>query len=107
MNEDNYLLIKFEYPWADEFDVKSLQVITENEWELLKINAEDRLSQQSIIIYFGTNEFIEIQNYDDFTKSFTIIPITEKFYNDFKKFIGEEEFGQTMVFEVLKVLKDL
>ena len=55
---DKYLLIKYNGDWADEFDVDLLWVTTEEEFEQWKNELSTKDIDESVEIYFGTNEFI-------------------------------------------------
>ena len=87
-----YLLIKMDGCWADEFDVESLWVTTEDVFEdwkktlLLKYVNEDKE------VYFGTNEWIYFDSVEDILSSLSVIEIDSNFYNKFIEYIGEE-FG--------------
>lgn len=94
LNLYKYALIKFDYDYADEFDMKSLKVFTHNELETFLEEVKNNMS--NIVnkeLYFGTNEFILIENEADVWASLKISPISEQFYKEFKKVIKDDEFG--------------
>jgi hypothetical protein len=85
----NYLLIKLEANWADEFDVDCLWVTTEKAFEEWKEDMSKRDIAEDIEIYFGTNEFVSFESYDYIMQNLTVEPITQAFYVDFTNMIGE------------------
>ena len=66
----SYLLIKFEKNYADEFDVYGTRIMTNTEWaDYLNEAMKDTYPKE---IYFGSNEQIEFDNYQDVVNSLTV-----------------------------------
>jgi hypothetical protein len=76
MNKKKYLLIKYDDNWADEFNISGFFVTTSVEWEKY-INEVSQASYPQNV-YFGTNEFVEFQTFEDFYNRLTIKPISEE-----------------------------
>ena len=54
----NKILVKLNYCWADEFDVDSLWMTTEEEYKEFLDELQDCVISDEKEIYFGTNEFV-------------------------------------------------
>lgn len=89
---DKYLLIKYNGDWADEFDVDLLWVTTEEEFEQWKNELSTKDIDESVEIYFGTNEFISFSSYEEIIENIEVSEISKDFYNTFIKLIGNS-FG--------------
>lgn len=93
MNPD-YLLIIQDRDYAYEFDVESFSVETYKEFEkrLKEIKAEfkKRPEQEH---WFGTNEALMFEGFDDWYKSLKIKPITKEEYDTIIKLFEDSEFG--------------
>lgn len=89
---DKYLLIKYNGDWADEFDVDLLWVTTEEEFEQWKNELSTKDINESVEIYFGTNEFISFSSYEEIIENIEVSEISKDFYNTFIKLIGNS-FG--------------
>jgi hypothetical protein len=70
------VFVKVDANWADEFDIDGFIVAKKDEWdksvEKLK---KDFPSEQEI--YFGTNEYIEFADIEDFESSLEVTEITD------------------------------
>ena len=86
---DKYLLIKYNDNWADEFDVDLLWVTTEEEFEQWKNELSTKDIDNSVEIYFGTNEFISFSSYEEIIEGIEVSEISKDFYNTFIKLIGD------------------
>ena len=85
-----YLLVKLNANYADEFDVDSMWVTTEEDHIALLADLkehEDNIHDGNEI-YFGTNEAIYFDNYEELMHSLDVVEITPEFYNDFLTFVG-------------------
>lgn len=84
----NYVLVKFNFDYADEFDLNGFYVTTSEEFtsdmEYLKINFKPNIEK-----YFGTNESIIIESIKEIENAYSITSITEEEYNTLKKLFGK------------------
>ena len=88
----NKILVKLNYSYADEFDVNSLWMTTVEEYEefLNELKElKDNISEYREI-YFGTNEYIYFDSYEEIIDSLTTTLVSDDFYNEFIKIIGGE-----------------
>lgn len=74
-----YLLIKMDSNWADEFDVNAFWITTDEEFEDWKDILSKCYISDGFEIYFGTNEFISFSSYEDIIESLTIVELEESF----------------------------
>ena len=80
-----YLLIKASFDYADEFDCDSLGVMTEDDWIDCKDQAKEALKREGAEVGFGTNEALEISDYDEWLSGFQVIEISESAYKELLK----------------------
>lgn len=66
------IVVAFNRNYADEFNVDSLTVISEDEFEKFKILCKNYLSP--IEIFFGTNESLDFSNGVDLLSAFRVLP---------------------------------
>lgn len=83
-----HLLIKLEYCWADEHYVPSIWITTEREFNIWKEELSIRNINEDIEISFGTNQWINFNNYDEIIDSLVIKEISESTYNEIVNFIN-------------------
>ena len=89
---DKYLLLVHDEDWADEFNATGFMVVTEKEWEAAKERAkiifnaqpdydESKYSYHSgkrpVEYYFGTNEFLEWDTYEEWIKDIKVVKLTD------------------------------
>jgi hypothetical protein len=100
-----YILIKADFDFADEFSCKSFGVFLKEDWEKLKVETKKVLDDfaskrkkhpefgfymgNGLEIYFGTNEYLQINDYADWIKNLSEIEITEAEYNFFRNNFGK------------------
>lgn len=75
MNKKQYILIRYDDNWADEFEVSGFYATTIDEWEKFVHEVSQASYPQEI--YFGTNEFVEFETFEDFYNKLTIVHISE------------------------------
>lgn len=85
----NYLLIKYNNSWADEFNINCLWVTTEEEFEEWKEDLLRRDVSEYEEIYLGTNEWVNFYSSQEIIDSLSIERISKSFYVDFINMIGE------------------
>ena len=81
-----YVLIKFEKDYADEFDVHGIMVLPLDEWKK-QLELFEK-AEYPFTKGFGTNEELEFNTFKDVKKAFTVSQINEQEYEVFKKFFG-------------------
>jgi len=76
-----YYLIKFQSDYADEFDVYGFQIMNEKDYKRFQNTLKEyekylNINENSLEYYFGTNESITWESFDDLIKSITISGIS-------------------------------
>lgn len=85
-----YVLVSLETNWADEFDVVSHWVAEKEEaLDAIDIITNSHISEHDEFC-FGTNEGISFESAQELMDCISIHPITEEFYKNFVRLIGEE-----------------
>ena len=77
-----YYLLKYEDNWADEFDVNTFCVMTEEEYNQFCAIIDEAISKignSEIEIYFGTNEWINVTP-ESFKQGLKVSEIDKDFY---------------------------
>ena len=80
-------LVKYEFDYADEFDVYGFQILSDKEWENIQEAIKRTTYPQEY--YFGTNEEIIIDSADELLRGFKATKITDEEVEVFKKFFGK------------------
>ena len=77
-NNFNYVLIKFEKNYADEFDVVGFHVSPAVVWEEDVEEARNYFLNggNPVEVYFGANEALVFEDFDDFNRAYTTKPLT-------------------------------
>ena len=112
--------------YADEFDVEFFVVMDRAKWQDLKKEVEAIFSQNfqgtdafkpseekwegntlALEIYFGTNEALIVDNYEDWLKNLKVKSITDEHANMLKRTFGKEfGTGSGYVTNIIEILKD-
>ena len=72
-------LIKYEGNWADEMDLSGFMIMSESEWKNYLANWEKALDITPDFLWgIGTNEEVEFDSFDSFSKSFNVKEITNE-----------------------------
>jgi hypothetical protein len=87
---NNYLLIKLYFNYADEFDVESFWVTTQEVYNAFLKDLENYDLSENDELYFGTNEFISFESVEFLLNSLEITPITEEFFNQLLYNFGDD-----------------
>lgn len=95
------LLIKFTGNWADEFDVDGFQVMEAQKW-LDHLEEVQEKVQFPYEHYFGTNEFIEFESFEEYRSYFHVTNISDGDAEFLKeKFdVGKYGYGHFMSIDV-------
>jgi hypothetical protein len=80
------ILVKTSFDYGDEFDCKEFTVFENEAYERWIAAWERQLKHGPVEVFFGTNEELQIDSFDQFEGSLEIIPISEAEYQTFKKF---------------------
>jgi hypothetical protein len=93
------VLVKSSADYADEFDVHGFVVMSEEDFADLDKKAKDFFdkSTEELECYFGTNEAVTYDCYDDWKHDLTVTPITDKEADTLKKLFGRG-FGRTFIY---------
>ena len=75
-------LVKYEFDYADEFDVYGFQILSDKEWENIQEAIKRTTYPQEY--YFGTNEEIIIDSADELLRGFKATKITDEEVEVFK-----------------------
>lgn len=90
---DEYVLVIVSADYADEFDVCHSYVMTKEEYdqgvETSRKNLEGKRNNE---IYFGTNEAIDVNDFNDYMRNISVQSITKDDYDAYMRMFGGE-FG--------------
>ena len=98
-----YLLVKFSRDYADEFDVKSVNVINSTRFKEYCSVINEAIKLDNFSIYFGTNEAIEFSSNESIEDSCKIEELSLSQYLMFSKLLGE--FGTLTLSEIYEAAK--
>lgn len=80
------VLVTFRADYADEFDVYGFKLTTEIQWNHDLENARKYFEKHgSWEAYFGTNEAIEVDSFEDYKKNYKVTPISIRDRNGIAK----------------------
>jgi hypothetical protein len=74
--KEEYVLVVMDRDYADEFNTYGLMVMKKDEWKVI-VNQLDS-TQYPWEAYFGTNEYHEFSNKEDYLRSCKVHDISEK-----------------------------
>lgn len=81
-----YVLIEMDFCWADEFDVPVLWFTTEDKFTLWKERMSSLDISDDVEIYYGTNEYINFESYEELINSLIIREVSEETYKEMTSF---------------------
>lgn len=95
------ILAKFQCNWADEHDVYGFRTFESKE-EVEKIFTYvqawfEENPGEVIDLYFGTNEHIDLECFESFKESLTIIELTEEELETLKKLFGPHWLVENLI----------
>lgn len=69
------VLLNQKIDWADEFDIEGFEIMDEDQW----VEYQEALTEAEYPIeqYFGTNEFVEFESFEDLMRSISVKFISE------------------------------
>lgn len=102
---DDWVLIKLQANYADEFDVDSFWVTTLEDYNnfLKELKNKEFDESGSVDIYFGTNECISFTSIQEILDSLTVTDISAEFAWLLRKHFGEE-YGLLSISEIPEYL---
>ena len=96
------VLVKYRDNYSDEFDVEGFAVDDADEWQKHLKLIEEAFKDNpgaSIECWFGTNEAITYESYDDYVEAFEVTPITDAEAATLEKLFGGGSFGTFLTIE--------
>jgi hypothetical protein len=85
--KEEYVLVKLNACWADEFNVCHAWAMTREDYdEGVKVSKENLEKRgRHIEIYFGTNEALDIDDFDDYMNNLSVHTISKEDYEAFNR----------------------
>jgi hypothetical protein len=106
-----YVIVKYEDNWADEFDVETTWIVRKEVFEAWANLVTEKITEEQEI-YFGTNEYITIHSGKEVVDACTVLPIPENEARILLKWLGAGyesidtevgfEIGQIHIFASLR-----
>lgn len=93
-----YKLVKVSFDYADEFQCQEFKMMTTEEYDDWIKDIEERINDGENEFYFGTNEFLEFESFDDFKDGLTVYDLPKEDYNIFSKYFFSSSFGTSGLF---------
>lgn len=98
----NYVIVKFDSDWADEFQVSGFRIMPRAIWVAHEKEAREKFGERSRTVYFGANEFFEYESAEDYLRNFHVVEAAQEdvetvqriFGRDFGLFPSIEDFGE-------------
>lgn len=73
----SYLLITYNFDWADEFSVEGFGVYTVEQWNEVKQSIKQYIENGNYEFSFGTNEYLEFSTFEDWEIGINTEPISD------------------------------
>jgi len=90
---DEYVLVIVSADYADEFNVCQSYVMTKDEYDqAVETSRKNLEGKRYTEIYFGTNEAIEVDGFDDYMRNISVKSITKEDYDAYLRMF-DGEFG--------------
>lgn len=83
-----YVFVKYSDNYADEFDVECVWVVRKELWQKWADNIRTNIKHE-VEIYFGTNEYIEIEDGETVVNNCEVRDISEDEARTIAKYFGE------------------
>lgn len=68
-----FYLVVYKDNYADEFDLEGFKIFTQEEWDAY-VKGLQKLEYPTMT-YFGTNEYVEYESFEDLIRRYKVIPI--------------------------------
>lgn len=93
-DREEYVLVKLDACYADEFDVCHAWVMTREEYNQGVKTSKENLDKRGryVEIYFGTNEALNVDDFDDYMRNLSVETISKEDYDAFNRMFGSS-FG--------------
>lgn len=88
---EQYVLVKHQDNYADAFDINTVFVFKYDEFNKHLKRIEETF--ENIDIYFGTNEWLTYESFEDFMDTLNIKYISDKEYHEFRSLMNCSAFG--------------
>jgi hypothetical protein len=86
VHQNEYVLVKFDNNWADEFDIKGFVALSKEKWDEYKRKIKETFGENEFNWYFGTNEdLIFEEGAVSYLKSFSESKISKSEFDFLKK----------------------
>ena len=93
---EKQILIKFDANYADEFDVEGFVVMSASAWEEHKTMAKEFFENGGHAEqYFGTNEYVEFDSYEDYMSAIKTTELDETQYEVLETLFNEHRNAYT------------
>lgn len=102
----NKVLVQLRCNYEDEFDVTALWLTTKEEYKNFLDALKTRNIKEDTEIYFGTNECITFNSYDDIVNSLTCMNVSDGFYDEFLKNIGST-YGSIDIPDIITIIDNI
>lgn len=93
---NKFLFVRLDHNWADEFDVKCGYVTTAAEYDADIARIKSLFDSGDINgkeFYFGTNEALQFDSFEDFMNGVTADECSKEFYDEFNKLNSNGSIG--------------
>jgi hypothetical protein len=102
----DYVLVKFDDNWADEFDLEGFMIWEKEEWEQHKALAL-RCKNWPQESYFGTNEWTEWQSAKQYLDCFTEVDLSPEEVLTMTKLFGDRMMNGYSNFGIFEYIDDI
>lgn len=96
----DYVFVKTAHNYADEFDCCSAFCMLKLKFEEAMIRIqhafESGLIDDRVEFYFGSNEYLSIENFEDFESGITVANVSKDFVNTFGDHVGFKIFQKVL-----------
>lgn len=92
------VLIKVSMNYDDEFNCREMKVMDDDDYANWTAAWERLLKTNSVEVSFGSNEFLTINDYDDFMQGLEVIEISSQEAKIFEKYFDDESWGTGGIF---------
>lgn len=102
---NNYILVKLDYCWADEFDVKTFWVTTEESFNDFKALLVKYPLSWDDEFYYGTNEGVNFESSEALLNALDVELISEQYYDSLINSFGES-YGLIHIPNIIEFIEE-
>lgn len=96
---EQYLVVQSEFDYADEFDVYGLYITTKTLYDMMMEEAKKYFDvHDDYEGWFGTNEAILVESFEDYQAGLHVSEITEETYHALNKALNPYYKGESKPF---------